>query len=367
MFLRRVSRLPVLVLAFGGMLSCGGEGTTAPLQPPPPPPPPPPAAVATSVTVTPETTAFVSLGDTVRLAARVLDQNGQVMAGERVTWTSSDAAVAKVDSAGLVAATGNGNATVTAASGQASGTATVTVEQVAAGLRVAPAADTLRALGATLQLSSAAIDANGHHVPGYEFTWSSSDVLVASVDRTGLVLAKANGSARVTAASGSWADSAAITVAQTAARIQLSPPPDTLRTYGDTVRLSAEGFDSNGHKIPAPDFLWASSDTFVVTVDPTGLVTGAGNGTTDISARSGEATDSVAVTVDDPAGAIAADRAALVALYNATGGSNWTNSHNWLTDRPLSSWSGVTTNPAGRVSELRLAVRGKSRDVPRRH
>ena len=41
-----------------------------------------------------------------------------------------------------------------------------------------------------------------------------------------------------------------------------------------------------------------------------------------------------------------ADRAALVALYEATGGANWTNSTNWLTEKPVAQWySGVTDGP----------------------
>ena len=43
------------------------------------------------------------------------------------------------------------------------------------------------------------------------------------------------------------------------------------------------------------------------------------------------------------------DRAALVALYNATGGPNWTQNNNWLSDVPISKWQGVTTDDNGRV------------------
>ncbi len=48
------------------------------------------------------------------------------------------------------------------------------------------------------------------------------------------------------------------------------------------------------------------------------------------------------------------DRAALVALYNATDGPDWENNENWLSDEPLSEWYGVTVNLSGRVSELEL-------------
>lgn len=48
------------------------------------------------------------------------------------------------------------------------------------------------------------------------------------------------------------------------------------------------------------------------------------------------------------------DREALVALYEATDGDSWVNNENWLTDAPLGSWHGVTTNDSGRVEILDL-------------
>ena len=49
------------------------------------------------------------------------------------------------------------------------------------------------------------------------------------------------------------------------------------------------------------------------------------------------------------------DKAVLVAFYNDTGGSDWTNNSNWLSDKPLSSWAGVTTDSNGRVTQLNLS------------
>ena len=48
------------------------------------------------------------------------------------------------------------------------------------------------------------------------------------------------------------------------------------------------------------------------------------------------------------------DRFALVALYNATGGPNWTNSRYWMGDAPLGAWHGVTTDDEGKVTALEL-------------
>ena len=44
-----------------------------------------------------------------------------------------------------------------------------------------------------------------------------------------------------------------------------------------------------------------------------------------------------------------------MALYEATGGQNWVNNENWLTDAPLGERFGVTTNHEGRVVALEMA------------
>ena len=60
----------------------------------------------------------------------------------------------------------------------------------------------------------------------------------------------------------------------------------------------------------------------------------------------------------------AADREALVALYNATGGANWTNNTNWLTNAPIGQWHGVTTDANGRVTKLYLQENVLSGQIP---
>ena len=56
----------------------------------------------------------------------------------------------------------------------------------------------------------------------------------------------------------------------------------------------------------------------------------------------------------DTSAAIEADRKSLVTLYNSTNGDNWGNNYNWLSDRPIGEWWGVTTDDSGRVIELVL-------------
>ena len=46
----------------------------------------------------------------------------------------------------------------------------------------------------------------------------------------------------------------------------------------------------------------------------------------------------------------ATDRAALVALYNATDGKNWRINRHWLSDEPIGLWYGVATDRNGHVT-----------------
>ena len=50
----------------------------------------------------------------------------------------------------------------------------------------------------------------------------------------------------------------------------------------------------------------------------------------------------------------AEDRAVLVEFYNATGGTNWTNNDNWLSDRPIREWRDVANDANGRVTVLHM-------------
>ena len=54
----------------------------------------------------------------------------------------------------------------------------------------------------------------------------------------------------------------------------------------------------------------------------------------------------------------------MISLYRATGGPNWTEDVNWLSDRPMGEWHGVTTNDQGRVTGLILRNNGLTGEIP---
>ena len=226
-----------------------------------------------------------------------------------------------------------------------------------AAVTVSPATARLTALGATEQLGAQVRDQNGQAMAGATVTWASGSAGVATVNASGLVTAVGNGTATITATTGGVSGSATVAVAQEVSAVTVSPGADTV-VAGDTVRLSAEATDENGHAVADAEFSWASSDASVAVVDASGLVTGVAEGEATITATAGSALGTAHITVASP------DRAALVALYESTNGPGWIENRGWLSDRPLGDWHGVTTGPDGRVTALRLSASNLVGSIP---
>ena len=58
------------------------------------------------------------------------------------------------------------------------------------------------------------------------------------------------------------------------------------------------------------------------------------------------------------------DRAALLTLFQSTGGDGWTNNADWASEKPLAQWHGVTVDAADRVIELSLQDNGLRGELP---
>ena len=314
------------------------------------------AQEVSAVAVSPATDTLVA-GDTLGLAAEATDANGRPVAGTEFDWASSDTLVAVVDDVGLVTGVGAGEAEVTATAAGVTGRAALTVAAPApTAVAVTPDTVALTALGQTAQLAAEVHDQIGRVMEGFPMSWSSADTLVAKVDSAGLVTAIGGGATTVAATAGAISGTAVVTVMQSAGSVVVSPAGDTVAP-GDTLRLAAEAFDENGHRVDGAEFTWSSSDVSVATVDGTGLVAGVAEGRATITAAAGDASGASEITVENP------DRAALVALYNATDGPNWVNNENWLTDAPLGRWYGVR-DAEGLVSRLSLSANSLAGPIP---
>ena len=225
---------------------------------------------------------------------------------------------------------------------------------------VTPSTTTLVALGRTVQLTATVRDQRGQALAGVSVSWASSASGVATVDAAGLVTAVANGSTTITATAGSASGSAQVAVEQAASSVEISAPRNTL-AVGGSLQLTATVRDGNGHRIDGLALEWSSSDPAIATVDREGWVVGIADGSVAITAASGEVGASVHLTVQGHADPV---RGALIALYERTGGPNWKNSENWLSDAPLEDWYGVATDSEGRVTRLALVDNGLKGTIP---
>jgi len=233
----------------------------------------------------------------------------------------------------------------------------------AASIRISPAEAVLDAIGATVQLTASVRDGNDREVAGADVTWTSNNTEVASVTDEGLVTARKNGSAVITAVSGQFHANATVTVSQAVARIEVAPASVSLTKTDGSLRVDAVAKDRNGNLVPNARLVWTSSDPLVVSVNALGDLEARSNGNARITVSSGSVSTSAEVTVSG-FGPDALDRAVLVALFNGTGGPGWTLATNWSSDAPLTEWHGVATDAEGRVIELLLDRNGLTGAIP---
>jgi alpha-tubulin suppressor-like RCC1 family protein len=157
-----------------------------------------------SVTVTPNAPA-VKVGATAALAATVKDEEGNVLNGRAVVWSSSAPAIATVDAAsGIVTGVATGTATMTATSEGKAGSTTVTVSAASNAvdaILLAPALDTLEAFSSEM-IGRILKDSQGNVLTGREIRWTSSNPAVAAIDPlTGLMTGVDRGTVTITATS----------------------------------------------------------------------------------------------------------------------------------------------------------------------
>ncbi|CAA9331907.1 MAG: hypothetical protein AVDCRST_MAG11-2515, partial [uncultured Gemmatimonadaceae bacterium] len=242
------------------------------------------AARVAAVAVAPAA-ASVAAGGTAQLSARVSDASGAALNDRFVFWQSSNDAVARVTSTGLVSGVAAGTATITATSEGRSATATVTVTGTAPTTPTAPStgpaavdsvkvepADTTMVRGASARFR-ARVFAGNQAVSGRAVTWSTSSPATLRVDAAsgevsalapsgepGLVNAAVEG--RVASATVKVVDRAVATVGVTAERPALQ--------VGESTTLRAALLDADGGAVGSASASWRSDNPAVLSVTSTG-------------------------------------------------------------------------------------------------
>jgi uncharacterized protein YjdB len=165
-----------------------------------------------SVTVTLNAPSL-AVGQVTQANATARDANNNALTGRAIAWSSSNTAVATVDSTGRVTAVAVGSANIVATSEGKSGQATATVNQVpVASVTVSPSSASMN-VGQTAQLTATTRDANNTVLTGRSVAWSSSNASIATVSASGLVTGVSAGSATILASSEGKTGSATIAVA----------------------------------------------------------------------------------------------------------------------------------------------------------
>jgi uncharacterized protein YjdB len=273
---------------------------------------PKPAVV--SVAITPATPTII-VGQNVPLTATVSVVGG---ASTAVTWSSSQASIASVTSAGVLTGVAVGSASITATS-VADPTKSATVPVVVnapppavVSITVTPANPTA-VVGDQVQLAAAVNVVSGAPTT---VTWSSGDAAIATVSQTGQVTAVAPGAVTITATSTFDATKSGST------RLTVNPKPAVLSVivfsqHAALIAGTTSQFTANVSIVGGAStaVTWATSAPGVATVDATGLVTAVAPGNVNISATSTfDATKSASA-------AIRVDAAAIVNSVTVTPGT----------------------------------------------
>jgi uncharacterized protein YjdB len=203
-----------------------------------------------------------------------------------IIWTTSNSAVATVDTNGMVTAVAPGSATITGTAEGKSDASTITVTQApVATVAIVPNPLSMSVTQST-QLSAIARDANGTVLTGRSVTWSSSDNAVAMVSAQGMLTAVAAGTATITATTEGKSATAAVTISNFAVGSVSVQPANNAIVQNASVQLTAVVRDVTGALTTDRVVTWSSSNTSVATVSSTGTVTGVNPGSATITATS---------------------------------------------------------------------------------
>lgn len=215
---------------------------------------------------------------------------------DTITWSSSDSAVAKVDSNGIVTAVKAGTAIITAKTiNNKTATCTITVDEIKPEKVTLNKSTLTLTIGKNETLKATILPDNA---TDKTLTWSSNNTSVATVDKNGKVTAVKAGNATITVktVNGKTA-TCTVTVGDIKAE-KVSLNKSSAKVYvGETVTLTAT---INPEDTTDKTLTWSTSKSSVATVDKNGKVTGVKAGTATITVKTVNGKSaSCTVTVDD--------------------------------------------------------------------
>jgi uncharacterized protein YjdB len=219
-----------------------------------------------------------------------------------VTWKSGSTAVATVDINGIVTAVAPGTSTISASIGGVTGSTTLTVNApTISSISITPVDLTL-AIGINQQFTATATYSDGSTQDlASGVTWSSSSSSVVSINGSGVATTAGAGQTTITATVGSLSDTTTVTVVP-AHLISIDVEPKAVAiALGTEQQFSAVGTFDDGSTQLLTSVTWTSSLPGTATINPSGLATAVGTGSSTISAISGSVTGTASLSVSSAA------------------------------------------------------------------
>jgi trimeric autotransporter adhesin len=246
-----------------------------------------------TISILPGSVSFTGAGQTAQFSAYGASQMGSAQPTtsnitNSVTWTSSNPAVATINSSGLATAVGSGQAEIKAESDGVFATSEVSVSISgsnsgggSSSITITPATGTDTFVGETTQfIATGSLTGGSPQNLTTQVTWISSNVQVASINSSGLATAIGGGTTTIIAQSGGITATATLNVTTNStasgATLVLIPSAGATASFtGETTQFIALGNLSGGVATQnlTNNVTWSSSDVSIATIDQTGLAT----------------------------------------------------------------------------------------------
>ncbi|HEY0095176.1 MAG TPA: Ig-like domain-containing protein [Archangium sp.] len=247
------------------------------------------------IEVKPAKVALSEAGQSVALSAQAVTAEGKPVEKAEIAFASTNTKVATVDATGKVTAVKSGSANISVTSGEVSASAPVEVI-IPSAILIKGAPFTLTGLDSETAVEAEVQDDAGRPVKEAKMEFAAADASVVQVEGNRLV-AKAVGTAKVTATSGKLTQEFEVTVKLPEVdAVAFETVPATLKV-GESAPLAVVAKGANGAAIKGVSFTYSTSDEKIATVDAAGNVKAVKAGAVTIKAEGGSKATEAKLTI----------------------------------------------------------------------
>jgi hypothetical protein len=247
------------------------------------------------IEVNPARVALSEAGQSVALTAKPVTAEGEPVEKAELAFASTNEKVATVDATGKVTAVKSGSARISVKSGEVSASAPVEVV-IPSAIVIKGAPFTLTGLGSEAVIEAEVKDDADRPMKEAKLAFTAADATVVQLEGNKLV-AKAVGTAKVTATSGKLTQEFEVTVKLPEVdAVAFETVPATLKV-GESAALAVVAKGTDGAAIQGVSFTFTTSNEKIATVDAAGNVTAVKAGAVTIKAEGGSKATETKLTI----------------------------------------------------------------------